>query len=64
MFPLLFFIPFLLMSILFFSHMKKEPRGMQTGSKTKWYFTLNALIRECIGYLSISYRFHMIIILV
>lgn len=34
------------------------------GSKTKWYFTLNALIREYIGYLSISYRFHMIIILV
>ena len=33
------------------------------GSKTKWYFTLNALIREYIGYLSISYRFHMLVIL-
>ena len=33
------------------------------GSKIKWYFTLNALIREYIGYLSISYRFHMLVIL-
>lgn len=33
------------------------------GSKTKWYFTLNALIREYIGYLSISYRFHMLVVL-
>ena len=33
------------------------------GSKTKWYFTLNALIREYIGYLSISYKFHMLVVL-
>ena len=33
------------------------------GARTKWYFTLNALIREYIGYLSISYRFHMLVIL-
>lgn len=33
------------------------------GSKTKWYFTLNALIREYIGYLSISYKFHLLVVL-
>ena len=33
------------------------------GSKTKWYFTLNALIREYIGYLSISYEFHLLVVL-
>ena len=37
--------------------------GFDKDSKTKWYFTLNALIREYIGYLSISYRFHMLVIL-
>lgn len=33
------------------------------GSKTKWYFTLNALIREYIGYLSISRKFHLLVVL-
>lgn len=32
------------------------------GAKTKWYFTLNALIREFIGYLSLTYKKHAIII--
>lgn len=32
------------------------------GSKTKWYFTLNALIREYIGYLSLTYKKHVVII--
>lgn len=29
------------------------------GSKTKWYFTLNALIREFIGYLSLNCKKHV-----
>ncbi len=29
------------------------------GSKTKWYFTLNALIREFIGYLSLNWKKHV-----
>lgn len=28
------------------------------GAKTKWYFTLNALIREFIGYLSLTWKKH------
>lgn len=28
------------------------------GAKTKWYFTLNALIREFVGYLSLSWKQH------
>lgn len=28
------------------------------GAKTKWYFTLNALIREFVGYLSLSWKRH------
>lgn len=28
------------------------------GAKTKWYFTLNALIREFIGYLSLTWKRH------
>ncbi|HAM29829.1 MAG TPA: hypothetical protein DCP49_00190 [Erysipelotrichaceae bacterium] len=29
------------------------------GSRTKWYFTLNALLREFAGYLSLTWRFHL-----
>ena len=31
------------------------------GAKTKWYFTLNALIREFIGYLNLSWKQHAIV---
>lgn len=30
--------------------------------KTKWYFTLNALIREFIGYLSVKWKIHAAIL--
>lgn len=29
------------------------------GSKTKWYFTLNALLREFVGYLALTWRSHL-----
>ena len=29
------------------------------GAKTKWYFTLNALIREFVGYLSLTWKQHV-----
>ena len=32
------------------------------GAKTKWYFTLNALIREFMGYLSLTWRRHATVI--
>lgn len=32
------------------------------GAKTKWYFTLNAFIREFIGYLSITWKVHFFVI--
>lgn len=32
------------------------------GAKTKWYFTLNALIREFIGYLRLTWKKHMFVI--
>ena len=32
------------------------------GAKTKWYYTLNATIREYVAYLSLSYRFHLIVL--
>lgn len=31
------------------------------GSKTKWYFTLNALIREFIGYLRLAWKQHIVV---
>jgi uncharacterized SAM-binding protein YcdF (DUF218 family) len=34
------------------------------GAHTKWYFSLNAMIREFVGYLSISKRKHMIALFV
>lgn len=34
------------------------------GSKTKWYFTLNAMIREFIGYLSLTWKKHICIMCV
>lgn len=33
------------------------------GSVTKWYFTLNALIREFIGYLSMTWKKHSMVII-
>ncbi len=32
------------------------------GAKTKWYFTLNAFIREFVGYLSLTWKKHIIAI--
>lgn len=32
------------------------------GSKTKWYFTLNAFIREFIGYLRVTWKKHALVI--
>ena len=32
------------------------------GAKTKWYFTLNAIIREFIGYLHLSWKKHFLVI--
>lgn len=32
------------------------------GAKTKWYFTLNALIREFVGYLRLSWKKHAVVI--
>ena len=32
------------------------------GAKTKWYFTLNAFIREFVGYLSLTWKKHIIVI--
>ncbi len=32
------------------------------GAKTKWYFTLNALIREFIGYLSLTWKKHTLVL--
>lgn len=32
------------------------------GSKTKWYFTLNALLREFVGYLQLTWKRHAFII--
>ena len=32
------------------------------GAKTKWYFTLNALIREFVGYLQLTWKRHAIAI--
>ena len=31
------------------------------GAKTKWYFTLNALIREFVGYLSLAWKHHAVV---
>lgn len=31
------------------------------GSKTKWYFSLNAMIREFVGYLSMKWKLHTIV---
>lgn len=32
------------------------------GAKTKWYFTLNAIIREFVGYLSLTWKRHTLVI--
>jgi putative membrane protein len=34
------------------------------GAKTKWYYTLNALIREYVGYVSLSYRLHIFVLVI
>ena len=33
------------------------------GARTKWYFTLNALLREFIGYLSLTWKRHAVVAL-
>lgn len=42
---------------------KQGIRCVGYGSQTKWYFTLNALIREFIGYLSIRWKIHGFVLL-
>ena len=32
------------------------------GAKTKWYFTLNAFIREFIAYLKITYKLQLAVV--
>lgn len=32
------------------------------GAKTKWYFTLNALLREFAGYLKMTWKFHALVV--
>ena len=32
------------------------------GARTKWYFAINAFIREFIGYLYLKRKFHLIVI--
>ncbi|MDE6993057.1 MAG: YdcF family protein, partial [Lachnospiraceae bacterium] len=32
------------------------------GARTKWYFTLNALLREFIGYLHLTRKRHVIVV--
>lgn len=34
------------------------------GAKTKWYFAINAFIREFIGYLYLKRKFHLIVIMI
>ncbi|MGN1277279.1 MAG: YdcF family protein [Floccifex sp.] len=41
---------------------KENLKCIGFGSKTKWYFTFNALIREFIGYLSVEWKFHSVIL--
>lgn len=41
---------------------KQGMRCVGFGSKTKWYFTLNALIREFMGYLSLTWKKHICVI--
>ncbi len=47
------------------SYWGRELQGIRCvgfGAKTKWYFTLNALIREFIGYLTLTWRKHAVVI--
>ena len=37
---------------------KQKLKCIGFGAGTKWYFTLNALIREFVGYLSITWKWH------
>ena len=32
------------------------------GAKTKWYFTLNALLREFVGYLRLTWKKHTLVV--
>ena len=43
---------------------KQGIRCVGFGAKTKWYFTLNALIREFIGYLWLTRKRHVSVIAV
>lgn len=37
---------------------KEKIKCVGYGAKTKWYFTLNALVREFMGYLSVKWKLH------
>ena len=39
---------------------QQELKCVGFGAKTKWYFTLNALIREFAGYLSLTWKRHVV----
>ncbi len=41
---------------------QQKIRCVGFGAKTKWYFTLNALIREFAGYLRLSWKIHALIL--
>jgi hypothetical protein len=41
---------------------QKDIKCVGFGAKTKWYFTLNAFIREFVGYLSLTWKKHIIAI--
>lgn len=41
---------------------KQGMKCVGVGAKTKWYFTLNAFIREFIGYLSMTWKLHVLVI--
>ena len=40
---------------------QKRLKCVGFGAKTKWYFTLNALIREFVGYLSLTWKQHAVV---
>jgi vancomycin permeability regulator SanA len=42
---------------------KQHIKCVGYGAKTKWYFTLNATIREFIGYLSLTRKMHIVFII-
>lgn len=43
---------------------KQKIHCLGYGAKTKWYYTLNALIREFIAYLYLNYKIHAVLLLI